>query len=256
MMTAVAGWRTLQFGITYGSGYYGVAAFAIIFGTLWAGYALISWSIRLQDLAAGTLAVWTLILIAASRITTPAASYLSTWPLLFATIAFGFRPDASYKPATIRTEILVLVGLIPGTVMLAMNFATTLYGPSSAVTAAFLFRVPFIPYIDFISPRRWIVPAVLGVLAIAMISSKAALPAISTRLSRIPTASFIFRTPIAPCAMGQPGYRANFHLAIFPASRARRMAAEARRACDPRDAGRQPREHLARLRIFESRQND
>ena len=168
MMTAVAGWRTLQFGITYGSGYYGVAAFAIIFGTLWAGYALISWSIRLQDLAAGTLAVWTLILIA-SRITTPAASYLSTWPLLFATIAFGFRPDASYKPATIRTEILVLVGLIPGTVMLAMNFATTLYGPSSAVTAAFLFGL-FIPYIDFLtSGRRWIVPAVLGVLAIAMI---------------------------------------------------------------------------------------
>ena len=53
--------------------------------------------------------------------------------------------------------------------------------------------------------------------------------------------------------MGQPGFAARyFHLAIFSASRARRMAAETRRARDPRHAGHPSRSISARLRLSES----
>jgi hypothetical protein len=168
MMATLAGWRMLPVRTTYGGFYYSVGADALIFGTLWAAYALISRSIRLQNLGAGALAVWTAIMLATS-IAMPGGSYILTWPLLFATMAMFYRPIATDGPAS----ILALVALAPGTVMLAPLFAasadgTMLFLVLCGLTAALLFGV-FIPYIDFLtSGRRWIVPAVLGVIAIVM----------------------------------------------------------------------------------------
>ncbi len=168
MMATFAGWRMLPVHTTYGGFYYSVGADALIFGTLWAAYALISRSIRLQNLGAGALAVWTLMMLATS-IAMPGGSYILTWPLLFATLAMFYRPVATDR----RAAILALVALAPGTVMLAPSFAasadgTMLFLVLCGLTATLLFGL-FIPYIEFLTDgRQWIVPAVLGMLAIAM----------------------------------------------------------------------------------------
>ena len=167
IVAAVGGWRVLPIGTTYGGAYFSVAGFAVIFGSLWALYALISRWIRLQNLGAGALVVWTVVTFAS--VIMPSGSYQSVWPLLFATLPFSFRPVGSTERAAIPYGIAVLVGLAPGTAMLAQNFATTVYGPVAAFTAVILFGL-YIPYIDFLtSGRRWIVPSVLGLLAVVMI---------------------------------------------------------------------------------------
>ncbi len=168
LMATLAGWRMLPVRTTYGGFYYSVAADALIFGTLWAAYALISRSIRLRNLGAGALVVWTVLTLATS-IAMPGGSYILTWPLLFATLAMTYRPVATDR----RAAIIASVALAPGTVMLAPSFAasgdgTILFLVLSGLMAALLFGL-FIPYIEFLtSGRRWIVPAVLGVLAIVM----------------------------------------------------------------------------------------
>ena len=94
LMAALAGYRMLPFGTTYGGAYYSVAALAIIFCTLWTMYVLASRSIRVQNLGAGAIVVWTVLMLAAS-IGFPGGSYIFTWPLLFATLAISYRlgPD-------------------------------------------------------------------------------------------------------------------------------------------------------------------
>ena len=163
----------LPVGTTYGGFYFSVAADALIFGTLWAAYVLISRTIRLQNLGVGALAVWTVMMLATS-IAMPGVSYIFTWPLLFATLAIGYPADAIDDRTAIRLAIVAMLALAPATVMLAPSFAASADGTIvflllSGMTAALLFGL-FVPYIDFLtSGRRWIVPAVLGVLAVVMI---------------------------------------------------------------------------------------
>ena len=88
----------LPVGTTYGGFYFSVAADALIFGTLWAAYVLISRTIRLQNLGAGALVVWTVMMLATS-IAMPGVSYIFTWPLLFATLAIGYPARCDRRPA-------------------------------------------------------------------------------------------------------------------------------------------------------------
>jgi hypothetical protein len=173
LMRALAGWRMLPVGTTYGGFYFSVAADALIFGTLWAAYALMSRTIRLPNLGVGALAVWTVMMLATS-IAMPGASYIFTWPLLFAALAIGY-PATAIEDRAIRLATVAILVLAPATVMLAPSFAASADGTIvflvlSGLTAALLFGL-FVPYIDFLtSGRQWIVPAVLGVLAIVMIA--------------------------------------------------------------------------------------
>jgi hypothetical protein len=173
LMAALAGYRMLPSGTTYGGGYYSVAALGIIFCTLWTMYVLASRSIRAQNLGAGALVVWTVLMLAVG-VGFPGGSYMFTWPLLFATLAISYRSGATSERATIRPAILALVGLVPGTAMMAPVFVaspdgTILFLMLSGLIAALLFGL-FIPYMDWLtSGRRWIVPLMSGLLAIVMI---------------------------------------------------------------------------------------
>ena len=172
LMRAIAGWRMLPVATTYGGFYFSMAADALIFGTLWAAYVLIGRTIRLQNLGIGALAVWTVMMLATS-IAIPGASYIFTWPLIFATLAIAFPATAIDHLRTIPA-IVALLALAPATLMLASSFAASADGTIvflvlSGLSAAFLFGL-FVTYIDFLTGgRRWIVPAALGVLAIAMV---------------------------------------------------------------------------------------
>lgn len=173
LMTALAGWRMLPVHTTYGGFYFSVAADALILGTLWAAYALIARRIHLQNLGAGALLVWTIMMLATS-IAMPGGSYIFTWPLLFATLAMSYGPRAAYNYAGILLAIVSMVALAPATVMLAPSFAasadgTMLFLLLCGLTAVLLFGL-FVPYLDLLtSGRRWIVPIASVVLAIVMI---------------------------------------------------------------------------------------
>jgi Peptidase family M28 len=170
----LAGWRMLPAGTTYGGFYYSVATDALIFGTLWAACGLISRSIRLQNLGAGALVVLTVPAIAAT-IAMPATHIFLWWPLLFATLAIGDSASATDDRVTIRRAILALVALALATDMVAPSLAfasadgTMVYLIYGGISAALLFGW-FIPYTALLSgERRWILPGVLGLLALAMI---------------------------------------------------------------------------------------
>lgn len=169
LMAALAGWRMLPVHTTYGGCYFSIAADALIFGGLWAGYELMGRRVHLRNLGSGALAVWTVLMLATSM-RMPGGSYIFTWPLLFATIAMSDR----LRTFDFRFAMLALIALVPGVVLLAASFASSADGTIvflilSGMTAALLFGL-FIPYVDFLtSGRRWIVPGALAVLALAMI---------------------------------------------------------------------------------------
>ncbi|HZC45392.1 MAG TPA: M28 family peptidase, partial [Candidatus Acidoferrum sp.] len=168
LMKTLAGWRMLPVGTTYGGYYFSVAAVALIFGTLWAAYTLISRSISLRTLGAGAIAILTALTLVTSIAFAP-GSYIFTWPLLFAALAMGIASSAT----GVRSAILTLIALAPGTLMLVPSFAavdgTMPFFLLSALATVLLFGL-FIPYIDFLTVgQRWVVPGVLGVLAIVLI---------------------------------------------------------------------------------------
>ena len=63
----------------------------------------------------------------ATSIVTPGASYIFTWPLLFAAIAMVYRA-ARLTTDAIRPAILALVAIAPGIAMLAPAFAASADG--------------------------------------------------------------------------------------------------------------------------------
>ncbi|MGB9381174.1 M20/M25/M40 family metallo-hydrolase [Candidatus Binatus sp.] len=171
IMTTFAGWRMLPVHTTYGGFYYWVAVAALIFGTLWAAYELIGQWFDPQSLGVGALALWTVLMLATS-IRRAGDSFVLIWPLLFATLAIGYRARAANQRKTLGLALLALVALIPGITMIvpgSIPYGTINVLIANGVAFALLFGL-FIPYIDFLtSGRRWIVPGVLGLLALVMI---------------------------------------------------------------------------------------
>jgi hypothetical protein len=176
LTTTLAGWRMLPVGTTYGGFYYSIGANALFFGMLWSAYELIGRRVQLRSLGAGALVAMIAITIA-TTIFLPAGRHDFWWPLLllFAILAIGGSSAASNGRLKIRHAILALFALTLATARLAPSFAASTDGTaqrfliSGGLTAVSLVGL-YIPYIDFLtSGRRWIVPALLGVLAIAMI---------------------------------------------------------------------------------------
>jgi peptidase M28-like protein len=174
LMKMLAGWRMLPVGTTYGGLYFSFAAIALIFGTLWAVYALVSRSISLQNLGAGALAVWAGLTLV-TGVAFPVGSYIFTWPLLFAALAMSIRHDAASGPVTISAAILTLVALAPGTMLFAPSFSaasadgTIPFMLLSGFAAVLLFGL-LVPYMDFLTcGQRWVVPGAMGLLAITLI---------------------------------------------------------------------------------------
>ena len=141
----------------------------------------------------------------ATTIFLPAGRHDFWWPLLllFAILAIGGSSAATNGRLKIRRAILALVALTLATARLAPSFAASADGTaqrfliSGGLTAVSLFGL-YIPYLDFLTAgRRWIVPSILGAVAIVNDRQGQRRQQLRRVRTRIPTASFIFRTPIA-----------------------------------------------------------
>ncbi len=168
----LAGWRMLPIGTTYGGFYFALAADALIFGALWAAYMVIGRPISEQTLGVGALVVLTVLLVIASIII-PSGAH-DFWWLLFAVLAISMSLAATDERLTTGGAILSFIGLAFATITFAPSLAFSADGTmlrlvSGGLASVSLFAL-FIPYMSLLTGgRRWIVPAALGLLAIAMI---------------------------------------------------------------------------------------
>jgi len=172
LIAMLAGWRMLPIGTTYGGFYFAIAADALIFGACWAAYMVIGRSISEQNLGAGALVVLTAMLVTAS-IVIPSGAHPYWW-LLLAILAISMSLCVTNGRLTTRGAILGFIVLAFGTIMFASPLGSSADGTmlrlvSGGLASASLFGL-FIPYMALLTGgRRWIVPAALGLFAIAMI---------------------------------------------------------------------------------------
>ncbi|MDX6502482.1 MAG: hypothetical protein QOG23_5746 [Blastocatellia bacterium] len=111
------GYRSLLFGDTYNSGIY-MLAFATL--TLSLTSVLHTWyrrKVSVENLAIGAL-VWWLILLVATSVLVPGASYLFAWPLLFSLFALGADFLLRGRQVPARRAAVLTAGAIPGIVLM------------------------------------------------------------------------------------------------------------------------------------------
>ena len=106
----------------------------------------------------------------ATSIAVRGGSFVLIWPLLFATLAIGYRARVANQRKTLGLAILGVGRAHSGycddragqRFRMERSFILVAHG----VAFALLFGL-FIPYIDFLTGgRRWIVPGALGLLAL------------------------------------------------------------------------------------------
>jgi hypothetical protein len=168
LMAWVAADRMLEAGTTYGGPYFTASIIVLIGASLWRLYALLARRFDAQSLGAGVLLAWAAVMLLAT-VRLPGASYLLTWPLIFAALALAWDAHRGDERRTaISRTIAALVAIAPGVAMLAPLLTdaadgTMLFMLLSAMLAA-LMLVLTVPYMDFLSGGR---PGIVGaVLAI------------------------------------------------------------------------------------------
>jgi hypothetical protein len=115
---------------------------------------------------------WALLMLLSAR-ALPGGSYLLTWPLLFAVIAWDIAAPFPYRATVFGDSICAAIALAPAIVFLvplaaAGAEATMMFLMLSAFSCALLFAVA-IPYLEVLSAhRKWIAPIALVVTAVAL----------------------------------------------------------------------------------------
>jgi len=125
-------------------------------------YASLGRRTTLNNLAAGALACWTIVMLAASLLL-PGASYLFTWPLLSSLLALGFVLYTAEKTGTRPARFLVLAACaVPGLLLLTNVIAGLYQGvglsmPVALVALEVLLLGLLVPFLRYITSRfRWL----------------------------------------------------------------------------------------------------
>lgn len=128
--------------------------------------------IRTAELAVGGLSVWLAVAVIFS-VWVPGASYVVTWPLLFAGIGvwgwFALRRRGSATAWRIGWLVLYAV---PAIALMVPLFYQGLYGPDFWIVLLFagLLLGLLAPHLAVIArPRKWWLPALMGVVASAFL---------------------------------------------------------------------------------------
>ncbi|MCA1616852.1 MAG: M20/M25/M40 family metallo-hydrolase, partial [Acidobacteria bacterium] len=117
VLTTNAGYRSLLLGDTYNSGTYMLAFAALIVALTAALHVWYRRRVSVENLAVGALAWW-LILLVATSVLVPGASYLFAWPLLFSLLALGADFLLRGRQAPSRRAAVLTAGAVPGIVLL------------------------------------------------------------------------------------------------------------------------------------------
>jgi hypothetical protein len=168
-----SGYDFVPYGEPHNSELYVLSFMLLTLGVIAALYIWFRTKTRDLNLAAGGLLWWVLLSVPVSLLM-PGASYLLTWPLLFASAGlaagFGMRDRQS-----IRSFVILAVCLVPG--VLLFSQVIYLFYLALMMTAGAVLVVPavlllglLLPLLAFMAkPHRWVLPSValLGALGLA-----------------------------------------------------------------------------------------
>lgn len=149
-----------------------VALTVAIFSTL---NVLFRKKISRLNLMAGVMFCWLLLLLASS-VLVPGASYLFAWPLIFSLIAWGYMMVARTKENSERNIWLVFaLGAIPGIFLLSATInqvftALTLDLIGPVIVLLVLLLGLLVPYFELMTTRpKWSMTMVTGLLSVMFI---------------------------------------------------------------------------------------
>jgi hypothetical protein len=146
-------------GDTYNSRYYLIAFVALTIAFTSALYALVSKRVSAQNLWAGAL-LWWLVLLVLTSMMLPGGSYLFIWPLGFSLVALGI----TFVLKSDALQASVLLGAVSGVILfgplLYVLFIGLTVNMSAVVMVMFaLLLTLFIPQNDLMRVRRaWLLP--------------------------------------------------------------------------------------------------
>lgn len=171
----VAGVRTQ--GEAYESNLFFVSFVALALAITSAVYIFFRKRTAIENLIAGALVIW-LILLWAAAVMLPGASYLPTWLLLLnlpplAYLLFAKQPDLRSK----RFLTLLFLCAVPGLVLLVpliyqsyVALTLRLIAPLTALLVLLLSLM--IPHLKLVAtPRKWLLPAALVVIGIGFLGA-------------------------------------------------------------------------------------
>jgi len=161
------------------------------FAIMAALYALLQKRIRARNLMAGAMLAW-MLLMWATVLAAPGASYYLTWPLLFAAIPLGWSVLGRDRDRHPTIELAVLaIALVPAALLVPgiyyqtvpllhrVEFMMGLTGNIPVLGLWALFLAPLvgllIPHLNALSggstrPYRWVIPGGLAVAALVLLT--------------------------------------------------------------------------------------
>jgi hypothetical protein len=167
-----------------------VAVTLLALAIMAAFYTLLQKRIAALNLMAGAMLAWTLLLWLAT-VAAPGASYYLLWPLLFATIAFGWlvlMHDRDCHPATdlalLAVALVPVVLLVPGVayqtipLLHRVEYLMAITGGIPLLGLWAIFVAPLvgllIPHLNLLAggtdrPYRWLVPGATAAAALLML---------------------------------------------------------------------------------------
>lgn len=162
-------------GDTYNSALYFVSFVALTAAVTVALYAWFLKRAAVQDLWAGTLIGWLLLLVPAALFL-PGSSYLFTWPLCFSLLALGLTIAAREQArAQVGRLPILFLGATVGAVLFIpviqlMFTGLTVSASGQVMLAVALLLGLFVPQINLMTMRnRWLLPAGLLLLSLSFI---------------------------------------------------------------------------------------
>jgi hypothetical protein len=164
--------RSLSSSLYY-SGLYLAGFAAITVAVCTALYLLFARKTSVENLTAGVL-LWMLILLVASSLVAPGASYLLAWPLLFSLAGLAFMIFIRERPSTLMRLAVLTLCAVP-TVLL---FAPVIYqvfmglGINLGVVGVILLAIALglmVPLLSLNSGRRWLLPAGAALVAVGFV---------------------------------------------------------------------------------------
>jgi hypothetical protein len=155
---------------------WGVYTLGLVFLTVAMSAAVWAWFRRkaaLYDLSVGALGVWALLALVTSA-ALPGASYLFTWPLLFALIAQGYL--LSSKEGRAGSLVISAALAIPGVLLLSPLIkqalvALTLGSAGAVLVLEVLLLSLLLPQLDALTNenRRWLLSGASALMAFCLI---------------------------------------------------------------------------------------
>jgi hypothetical protein len=173
LVTALhSGYDYVPYGEPHNSELYVVSFLLLTLGMVAALYNWFRTKTSDLNLAAGGLLWWFLLSVPVSRLA-PGASYLLTWPLLFASLGLA-AVFAMRARQSVKTFAIVALCLLPGVLLFSQMIY--LFYLAMMMTAGAVLVVPavmllglLLPLLAFTAkPRRWVLPAAALLVALGL----------------------------------------------------------------------------------------